>query len=48
MLFRSCGPDMEHDSTSLDMPAEDFTQSLGAPLKGFFFFKQKTAYDVRW
>ena len=34
LLTHMCGPDVEHDSTSLDMPAEDFTQSLGAPLKG--------------
>ena len=34
LLTYMCGPDVAHDSTSLDMPAEDFTQSLGAPLKG--------------
>lgn len=34
LLTHMCGPDVAHDSTSLDMPAEDFTQSLGAPLKG--------------
>lgn len=40
VLSGMCGPDPEHDSTSLDLPAEDYHQALslqhaeGLPLKG--------------
>ncbi len=34
LLSAMCGPDPDRDSTSLDVPAEDFTLSLGAPLDG--------------
>jgi aspartyl-tRNA(Asn)/glutamyl-tRNA(Gln) amidotransferase subunit A len=34
LLSALCGPDPDRDSTSLDVAAEDFTQSLNADLKG--------------
>ena len=34
LLSAMCGPDPDRDSTSLDVPAEDFTKSLSADLKG--------------
>jgi aspartyl-tRNA(Asn)/glutamyl-tRNA(Gln) amidotransferase subunit A len=34
LLSALCGPDPDRDSTSLDVPAEDFTLSLNADLKG--------------
>ena len=34
LLSHMCGPDLDRDSTSLDLPAEDFTRSLGDSLKG--------------
>ena len=34
LLSSVCGPDLDRDSTSLDRPAEDFTQGLEAPLNG--------------
>src|SRR5205085_4617452 len=48
-----CGPDADRDSTSLDMPAEDFTKPLGAPVEGLRigvpkeFFGEGLAPDVR-
>jgi aspartyl-tRNA(Asn)/glutamyl-tRNA(Gln) amidotransferase subunit A len=34
LLSCVCGSDPDRDSTSLDVPAEDFTRSLNTPLKG--------------
>ncbi len=53
LLSAMCGPDADRDSTSLDVPAEDFTQSLNADLKGLRigipkeFFGEGLAADVR-
>jgi len=48
-----CGPDLDRDSTSLDLQPEDFTRSLQAPLDGLRigipqeFFGDGVAEDVR-
>jgi aspartyl-tRNA(Asn)/glutamyl-tRNA(Gln) amidotransferase subunit A len=34
LLSAMCGPDPDRDSTSLDVPAEDFSRSLGESLQG--------------
>ena len=34
LLSALCGPDLDRDSTSLDVPAEDFTRDLDRPLDG--------------
>ena len=53
LLSAMCGPDPDRDSTSLDVPAEDFTASLNADLKGLRigipkeFFGEGLAADVR-
>jgi len=53
LLSAMCGPDPDRDSTSLDVPAEDFTQSLNASLEGLRigipkeFFGEGLAADVR-
>jgi aspartyl-tRNA(Asn)/glutamyl-tRNA(Gln) amidotransferase subunit A len=53
LLSAMCGPDPERDSTSLDMPAEDFTRSLGDSIEGLRigipreFFGAGLADDVR-
>ena len=53
LLSAMCGPDADRDSTSLDVPAEDFTKSLGADLKGLRigipkeFFGEGLHADVR-
>lgn len=53
LLSAMCGPDADRDSTSLDVPAEDFTQSLNASLEGLRigipkeFFGEGLAADVR-
>ena len=53
LLSAMCRPDPDRDSTSLDVPAEDFTASLGADLKGLRigipkeFFGEGLAADVR-
>ncbi|MDQ6881659.1 MAG: Asp-tRNA(Asn)/Glu-tRNA(Gln) amidotransferase subunit GatA, partial [Pseudomonadota bacterium] len=53
LLSAICGPDPDRDSTSLDVPAEDFTTSLQAPLEGLRigvpkeFFGEGLASDVR-
>ena len=53
LLSAICGPDPDRDSTSLDVPAEDFTKSLQAPLEGLRigvpkeFFGEGLASDVR-
>jgi aspartyl-tRNA(Asn)/glutamyl-tRNA(Gln) amidotransferase subunit A len=53
LLSAMCGPDPDRDSTSLDVPAEDFTRTLDAPLAGLRigvpkeFFGEGLAPDVR-
>jgi len=53
LLSAMCGSDADRDSTSLDVPAEDFTTSLNADLKGLRigipqeFFGEGLAADVR-
>ena len=53
LLSAMCGPDPDRDSTSLDVPAEDFTRQLGADLQGLRigipqeFFGEGLAADVR-
>ncbi|WP_180125991.1 Asp-tRNA(Asn)/Glu-tRNA(Gln) amidotransferase subunit GatA [Rhodoferax sp. BLA1] len=53
VLSSMCGPDPERDSTSLDVPAEDFTRTLAEPIKGLRigvpaeFFGEGLAPDVR-
>lgn len=53
LLSAMCGPDPDRDSTSLDMPAEDFGRTLGDSLEGVRigvpkeFFGEGLAADVR-
>ena len=53
LLSALCGPDLDRDSTSLDVPAEDFTRSLADSLAGLKvgvpqeFFGEGLAPDVR-
>ena len=53
LLSCMCGPDLDRDSTSLDMPAEDFSRSLNDSLDGLRigipkeFFGDGLAPDVR-
>ncbi|WP_427914432.1 Asp-tRNA(Asn)/Glu-tRNA(Gln) amidotransferase subunit GatA [Ramlibacter sp. MMS24-I3-19] len=53
LLSVMCGPDPDRDSTSLDMPAEDFGRSLDASIEGLRigvpkeFFGEGLAPDVR-
>ena len=53
LLSAMCGPDMDRDSTSLDVPAEDFTASLNQSLEGLRigipkeFFGEGLHADVR-
>jgi aspartyl-tRNA(Asn)/glutamyl-tRNA(Gln) amidotransferase subunit A len=53
LLSAMCGADPDRDSTSLDMPAEDFTRSLNDSLEGLRigvpaeFFGEGLAGDVR-
>ena len=53
LLSCLCGPDVERDSTSLDMPAEDFTRALSGSIEGLRigvpreFFADGLAPDVR-
>jgi aspartyl-tRNA(Asn)/glutamyl-tRNA(Gln) amidotransferase subunit A len=53
LLSAICGPDPDRDSTSLDVPAEDFTKSLDASIEGLRigvpkeFFGEGLASDVR-
>jgi aspartyl-tRNA(Asn)/glutamyl-tRNA(Gln) amidotransferase subunit A len=53
LLSAMCGPDIDRDSTSLDVPAEDFTASLNHSLEGLRigipkeFFGEGLAADVR-
>ena len=53
LLSAMCGPDPDRDSTSLDVPAEDFTRKLADSLDGLRigipkeFFGEGLAADVR-
>ena len=53
LLSAMCGPDLDRDSTSLDVPAEDFSRSLSDGLAGLRigvpqeFFGEGLAPDVR-
>jgi aspartyl-tRNA(Asn)/glutamyl-tRNA(Gln) amidotransferase subunit A len=53
LLSAMCGPDADRDSTSLDIPAENFSRSLNAPIDGLRigipaeFFGEGLAPDVR-
>ncbi|MEO8855990.1 MAG: Asp-tRNA(Asn)/Glu-tRNA(Gln) amidotransferase subunit GatA [Burkholderiaceae bacterium] len=53
LLSTICGPDLDRDSTSLDLPAEDFSRSLETPLRDLRigvpqeFFGPGVADDVR-
>jgi len=53
LLSAMCGPDLDRDSTSLDMPAEDYTRNLNDSLDGLRigipkeFFGEGLAPDVR-
>ncbi len=53
LLSAMCGPDADRDSTSLDVPAEDFTRSLNDSIDGLRigipkeFFGEGLSADVR-
>jgi aspartyl-tRNA(Asn)/glutamyl-tRNA(Gln) amidotransferase subunit A len=53
LLSAMCGPDADRDSTSLDVPAEDFTRSLNDSIEGLRigipkeFFGEGLSADVR-
>jgi aspartyl-tRNA(Asn)/glutamyl-tRNA(Gln) amidotransferase subunit A len=53
LLSAMCGPDLDRDSTSLDLPGEDFTASLNQSLEGLRigvpkeFFGEGLSADVR-
>ena len=53
LLSAMCGPDLDRDSTSLDVPVENFSATLGEPLQGLRigipkeFFGEGLAGDVR-
>ena len=53
LLSAMCGPDLDRDSTSLDVKTEDFSRDLTKPLKGLRvgvpheFFADGLAADVR-
>ena len=53
LLSNMCGPDLDRDSTSLDMPAEDFSRALNDSLDGLRigipaeFFGEGLSPDVR-
>jgi aspartyl-tRNA(Asn)/glutamyl-tRNA(Gln) amidotransferase subunit A len=53
LLSALCGPDLDRDSTSLDVPPEDFTRSLDGSLEGLRigvpkeFFAEGVSADVR-
>lgn len=53
LLSAICGPDPDRDSTSLDVPAEDFTRALEGSIEGLRigvpkeFFAEGVAPDVR-
>ena len=53
LLSAMCGPDPDRDSTSLDVPAEDFTRTLNSSIEGLRigipkeFFAEGLSADVR-
>lgn len=53
LLSAMCGPDLDRDSTSLDVPAENFSAALAQPIRGLRigipkeFFGDGLATDVR-
>jgi aspartyl-tRNA(Asn)/glutamyl-tRNA(Gln) amidotransferase subunit A len=53
LLSAMCGPDLDRDSTSLDMPSEDFSRDLAKPVHGLRvgipkeFFGEGLSSDVR-
>lgn len=53
LLSEMCGPDLDRDSTSLDVPAEDFTAQLNDSIEGLRigvpaeFFSDGLSADVR-
>jgi aspartyl-tRNA(Asn)/glutamyl-tRNA(Gln) amidotransferase subunit A len=53
LLSAMCGPDLDRDSTSLDMPPEDFSRDLTQPIQGLRigipkeFFGEGLSTDVR-
>ena len=53
LLSAICGPDPDRDSTSLDVPAEDFTRALGGSIEGLRigvpkeFLAEGVSADVR-
>ena len=53
LLSAICGPDLDRDSTSLDVPAQDFTHSLNDSIEGLRigvpkeFFAEGLSADVR-
>ena len=53
LLSTMCGPDLDRDSTSLDVPAQDFTRSLNDSIEGLRigvpkeFFGEGLSADVR-
>jgi len=53
LLSAMCGPDLDRDSTSLDVPVENFSASLAHPIRGLRigipkeFFGEGLAPDVR-
>ena len=53
LLSAMCGPDLDRDSTSLDVPAEDYTRSLNDSIEGLRigipkeFFGEGLSADVR-
>ncbi len=53
LLSSMCGPDLDRDSTSLDIPAEDFSRDLNQSLQGLRvgipkeFFGEGLSADVR-
>jgi aspartyl-tRNA(Asn)/glutamyl-tRNA(Gln) amidotransferase subunit A len=53
LLSTICGPDPDRDSTSLDVPAEDFTRALGGSIEGLRigvpreFLAEGVSADVR-
>ena len=53
LLSPMCGPDLDRDSTSLDVPAQDFTRSLNDSIEGLRigvpkeFFGEGLSADVR-
>jgi aspartyl-tRNA(Asn)/glutamyl-tRNA(Gln) amidotransferase subunit A len=53
LLTAMCGPDLDRDSTSLDMPAEDYSRSLNESIAGLRigipreFFGEGLSADVR-